>query len=100
MSELLYLKPVFLGKKRIYLMNYICSPRFFNPIGLNEINSIKLDLTRSNQITPDQIDFMRFNVPTYVVTVPTVNMFFINKLLLTTYMDFPYQNYKSQTICI
>ena len=56
-----------------------------------------MDHTGSNQITPDQIDFMQFNVPTYEVTVPTVNMFFtllkaFNKVLLHTYMDFPYQN--------
>ena len=51
-----------------------------NQIGLNEINWIKLDQTGSNQITPDQIDFMRFNVPTYVVTVPTVYMFFFLKI--------------------
>ena len=55
-----------------------------------------MDHTGSNQITPDQIDFMQFNVPTYEVTVPTVNMFFtlkaFNKVLLRTYMDFLYQN--------
>ena len=47
-----------------------------------------MDHTGSNQITPDQIDFMQFNVPTYEVTVPTVNMFFtlkaFNKVLLRT----------------
>ena len=40
------------------------------------VNWIKLDQTRSNKIKPEQIDFIKFNVPTYVVTVPTVNMFF------------------------
>ena len=45
-----------------------------NQIGLDEINWIKLDQTRSNQNTPNQIDFTQLNVPKYVVIVPTVYM--------------------------
>ena len=67
-------KPFFPGKRRIWLKNCICSPRFMNQIGLDEINWIKLDQTRSNQNTPNQIDFTQLNVPKYVVIVPTMYM--------------------------
>ena len=58
--KLLYLKSVFLGKRRIRpLMNYyLCSPHLLNQIGLNEINWIKLDQT--DWIKPNQTRSYRF----------------------------------------
>ena len=58
--KLLYLKSVFLGKRRIrLLMNYyLCSPHLLNQIGLNEINWIKLDQT--DWIKPNQTRSYRF----------------------------------------